>query len=148
MNDSGLITVALLNRLAGDTTLLALMPDGVHFGRAPAGKTRTVIVSLESGFDELNTFGLAGQRTNRERRTYLIKAVERSTSMANTRQAADRIRDLLEDVPLTVEGFVNSAIHREMPIEFVEVDEIDKTISWQHRGGRYRVIANPIPSGN
>jgi Protein of unknown function (DUF3168) len=146
--DSGAIDDAIVARLQGDATLAALMPDGVYFGRAQAGKTRFVIVASESGTDEAITFGRPGERANHERHTYVIRAVEKSSTTANTKAAANRIRELLEDQPLTIPGFVNPAIARVDYLRYPEVDAIDQSIVWQHRGGRYRVIAAPIPATN
>lgn len=146
--ESGEIDAAVIARLQGDAALIALMPDGVYFGRAPAGKSRFVIVSSESGFDEVTSFGRPGERSNAERRTFLIKAVEAGTATANTKAAATRIRDLLEDQPLTIAGFVNTEIRRVEYVRYPEVDEVDKSITWQHRGGRYRIVAAPIQAAN
>jgi hypothetical protein len=146
--DSGEIDTALITRLQTDAVLGALMPGGVYYGRAAAGQNRFVIVSNESGFDEVHTFGPPGERSNFERRMFLIKAVEQGPSTTNTRQAADRIRELLEDHPLVITGFVACEVRRAEYIRYAEPDEVDTAIVWQHRGGRYRIVAAPVPAGN
>jgi hypothetical protein len=146
--DSGEIDTAVIARLQEDATLGALMPGGVYYGISAGGQDRFVIVSSEQGIDTVHTFGPPGERANHEQRTFLIKAVERGPSTTNTRQAAARIRELLEDHPLAIVGFVTCEVHRIQYVRYPERDEIDTSIVWQHRGGRYRVTAAPIPTSN
>jgi hypothetical protein len=45
-SDSSDVDNALVAKLGADSTLLALMPNGVYWDEAPQGSTRFVIVSL------------------------------------------------------------------------------------------------------
>jgi hypothetical protein len=131
--DSSAIDAALIDRLYQDPTLKALMPDGVYMDQAPPNAQRFVIVSL---IDEADVPKFGGRAY--EDHLFLVKAVALSTSGANVKGATHRIDELLEDQPLTVAGYTWMAIHRERRIRYTEVDEIDASIRWYHRGGQYR----------
>lgn len=146
MPDSSAIDQALIDKLLGDATLMALMPDGVHVDEAPAGKTQFVIVSLVDAHD---TPIFEGRGT--ETGLYLVKAVERSTvAVKNIKAAAARIDALLDPQPplpratLTITGYGLQLLRRESRLRMLEVDDADSSIRWQHRGGRYEVVAAPI----
>lgn len=134
MSDSSAIEAALLARLIGDPTLSSLMPDGVFFDQAKQDAARFVLVSLIEESDE----GVFGGRAI-EDALYLIKAVERGLSSLQTAAAAARIEALLEDQPFTVPGYTWMTCHREARIRLVEVDDVDPSIRWQHRGAHWRV---------
>jgi len=135
MPDSSAIDQALIDKLAADATLTALMPGGVYVDEGPAGQTQFVIVSLADEIDE-DTFG----GTAFEDALYLVKAVELSTvTVKNIKAAAARIQVVLHDQVLTVAGYTPMAMHRESRIRLTEVDAVDSAIRWSHRGGRYRV---------
>ena len=132
--DSSLIENALIAKLLADGTLTALVPDGVYFDEGPASKTRFVIVSL---VDEVDLGKFGGRAI--EDALFMVKAVMLSTAGGNIQAAAARIDTLLEDQPMTVAGFTHMTTHREARLRQTEVDSVDPTIRWQHRGGMYRV---------
>ena len=133
--DSSDIDAALVGKLLADTTLAGLMPGGVFMDEAAPGLTQFVIVSLVSEFDE----PVFGQRAF-EDALYLVKAVELSTvAVKHIKAAAARIDAVLENGVLTVAGYTPMVMHRESRIRLTEVDQIDPSIRWAHRGGRYRV---------
>lgn len=137
MPDSQDIDTAVLTKLSSDGTLLGLMPNGVYFDEAPPGSQRFVIVSL---VDEADAAVFGGRKF--EDAHYLIKAVALSTAAsaaANVKAAAARIDALLEDATLTVSGYTTFEVSRESRIRITEVDDVDPTIRWYHRGGQYRV---------
>lgn len=138
-SDPSDIDTALLARLADDAPLKALVPDGVWWDVAPPLAKRFVIVSLVIG-DAHASFD---QGRAVEDARYLVKAVMLSgVPGANIKAAAARIDALLEDQPLTAPGFTWSTTHRDGEagrIRHTEVDEVDDTIRWLHRGGYYRV---------
>jgi hypothetical protein len=136
--DSSEVDNALVAKLLADAPLMALMPDGVFFDEAAPGLQRFVIVSLVEEHDEAHFGGRAYEDA-----TYLVKAVALSTSGGNVKGAAARIDALLEDGTLTVPGYSHMTMHRLERIRITEVDEIDASIRWQHRGGRYRVMVAP-----
>lgn len=134
MPDSSEIDAAILAKLVNDATLAALLPDGVWMDEASQGSTRFVIVSLIEEADE----GVFGGRAF-ENALYLVKAVEKSASGVNIKAAAARIDALLEDQSLSASGYTWMSTVREERVRFVEVDGVDPSVRWQHRGGRYRV---------
>jgi hypothetical protein len=139
MPDSSDIDAALVGKLLGDSTLIGLMPDGVFIDEANPGAQRFVIVSVVEAVD-VAVFG--GRAI--EDALYLVKAVALSTSGGNVKAAAARIDVLLEDQPLVVAGYTWMTLHRESRIRSTEVDDLDRSIRWQHRGGRYRLQVAPV----
>ncbi len=137
MPDSSDIDTALITKLQNDATLAALMPDGAYIDEAPDGKRQFVIVSLIDEHDEPMFGGRAF-----EDGLYLVKAVELSTvTTKNIKAAAARIDALLDNGTLTITGYGLLTMRRESRIRMTEVDSVDSSIRWQHRGGRYQVVA-------
>jgi hypothetical protein len=142
MPDSSDIDTALVAKLQADAALTALMPDGVFMDEAGksivsgGNSTRFVIVSL---VDEVDVDKFGG--TAFEDALYLVKAVELKpkTGSGNIKAAAARIQVVLHDQVLTVTGYTPMAMHREARKRYTEVDAVDESIRWWHRGGHYRV---------
>ena len=128
---------AVIHVLLTDPTLAGLMPDGVYWDVAKPKAKRFVSVSRVEATDE----PVFGSRAY-EDVLYLVKAVVLESTGGDVGAAARRIDALLEDQPLTIPGFVHMVTYREEPIRYTEVDEVDDTIRWQHRGGHYRVQAS------
>lgn len=135
MADSGLIDRALVSVLASDATLMALVPDGVFFDQAPANAARFVIVSLLAEIDVQQFRGRAFEEA-----TYLVEARMLSTAGGDVQAAAARIDVLLEGATLTATGYTTVLVTREERLRRTEADEIEPTIRWFRRGGRYRVV--------
>lgn len=136
--DGSEIDNAIVAKLGSDPTLLTFLPNNVYMDEAPAGSTRFALVSL---VDELDAHAFGGR--SHEDVLYLIKAVVLSTTTnanATAKQAAARIDALLEGGTLTVNGFTLMTMHREARIRATEVDDVDPSIRWYHRGGHYRVV--------
>lgn len=137
--DSGDIDAALLAKLGSDPALLGLMPNGVYFGEAPSGLKQFVVVSVVIATD-LPGFGARGI----EDALYLVKAVELSTmDPRNVRAAAQRIDELLERQPLTIPNYGHMVTMRTERVRYPETDDRDRLLRWEHRGGRYQVMAAP-----
>src|SRR4029453_6900280 len=143
MPDSTEIDKALIARLRGGATLTGLLPDGVHWNEAPQGKTKFAIVSMVITLDRAQR-APPGPRRAGGGLLYLVKAVALGVSRARACQAAARIDALLEDQPLTITGYTCAALAREERIDDTEIDDLDASIRWQHRGGRYRLVAVPV----
>jgi hypothetical protein len=140
--DSGEIDNALVQRLQNDAQLMAMLPNGVHFDEAPQDSEHFALVSLVEALNR-SQLGDAQARRAAEQCEYIVKAVMLNASSANARQAAARIDTLLEDTPLTINGFTCLEIYRLRRIRDTEVDSVDASIRWQHRGGYYRITAAP-----
>lgn len=138
MPDSSDIDNALVSRLGADATLLGFVPNGVYWEEGPPGSTRFVVVSL---VDEEDVPRFGGRAF--ENALYMVKAVVLS-SVANAstviKNAAARIDVVLEGQTLAPAGYAHMAMHRENRIRITEVDDVDPTIRWFHRGGQYRVV--------
>lgn len=139
MPDSSDVDNALVAALGADATLLALMPNGAYMDEAPPGSTRFVIVSLVEAHDAPMFGGRAFEEVQ-----YLVKAVALSTAGANMKAAAARIDELLEYGSLTVAGYSGVTLRREERVRQTEVDDVDASIRWHHRGGRYSVAVTPV----
>lgn len=133
--DTSAIANAVIAKLGADATLLALVPNGVHWGEAPAGSTRFVIVSLADAHDIITFRG----RTI-ESALFSVEARMLVSAGGNIQAAAARIDALLEDQPLTVAGYTWMSTLRESPSRPApEIDAVDTSIRWNRRGGMYRV---------
>ena len=137
-SDSSEIDAALVLTLVGDQALMAEATDGVYFDEAPPGATRFIVLSLLDAHDE-PMFG----KTAYEDALYLVKYVALSTTGANLKAGAARIDALLDYGTLTIVGYSLLVMRREARIRISEVDQIDRSIRWQHRGGHYRIQASP-----
>lgn len=145
MADSSAVDSAVIAHLAQDATLAALLPGGVHFGLAPQGsKAAFALVRLDDSA-EIPVFAeIPAQRRAIEVLTYEVQAVVQTSAMAPATDAAARIDALLEDQPLAVPGFTWLSTVRVGRIRDPgELDPSDKSIRWQHHGGRYRVEVTP-----
>jgi hypothetical protein len=138
--DSSAVDAAIVAALLSDATLSSLMPDGVFIDEANPNAKRFVVVSL---IDHRDVAAFGGRAY--EDALYLVKAVAINTSGSDVKAAAARIDAVLEDEILTAPGYVWMTGHRESRIRSTEVDEVDRSIRWQHRGGRYRVQVSPAP---
>jgi hypothetical protein len=144
MPDSSAIDQALVDRLLADAALRALLPDGVFWAEAGpsmahgGAATRFVIVSLVDARDAPMFGGRAYEDA-----LYTVKAVELSTEVTTIRAAAARIDVLLEMGTLTIEDHTLMVMRREARLRMTEVDDVDRSIRWQHRGGQYRVMTAP-----
>jgi len=136
--DSAQIEDALLAVLLNDTVLQSICPDGVWWDVAgeAGGKParRYVVVALLTHADE-PVFGGRGA----EDYTFLVKAVMLNASSVDSRAAAQRFDELLDDEVLTLPDYVFGAMFREQRIRYVETDAENPAIRWLHRGGHYRV---------
>jgi hypothetical protein len=142
-SDSSDLDAALIELLQTDTTLAALLVDGIYFDVAPPNATQFGIISV---LDEVDVDDL--QDRAYEDVLYLVKAVELSTvPTPNIKPAAARIDALLNNAVFVATGFGEVTVGREQRLRTTEVDDVDKSIRWKHRGGRYRAMATLTPSG-
>lgn len=143
MADNAAIDAALTARLIQDDTLYALLGDGVFWDVAPESAERFVLLSQlvhadEGEFDD----------TAYEVLTYLVKAVIKGTSSADSDTAAARIKVLLDQGEtgfpgvLAPTGFTVLLQQRTGRIRIAEVDQTSEE-TWQHAGGQYEIWAQP-----
>lgn len=138
MADSSAVDAALVAKLLGDATLMAMVPDKVYFDVAPPNATKFVIVSQEGHED---TYAMP-EADAFERFSYLVKAVIQGTGSAEVSSAAARIHTLLHHGTLSPTGYAVMTIERTQRIRYLEVDDA-ANVRWQHRGGIYDVWVSP-----
>lgn len=137
--DVAAVDDVLVAALTGDATLATLLPDGVYFDIAPAGKTRFVLISFVT-HDDAEGF----QTPLYEQFTYQVKAVVLAKSAIDADAAAFRIHELLQRGVLTpIAGYTHMATLRVERIRYQDVDAIDSDIRWQHSGGHYEITVSP-----
>jgi hypothetical protein len=143
--DSGAVDAAVVQQLATDETLSALVPGGVVFDVAQLGVTNAVIVTLLSHNESyVETTDVIDPASVVERPVYLVKVVDSRSSGVPARQAAHRIHQLLQGVDFPIVGF---RLLRSERIERIRYTEYDQTTGqrWQHRGGHYQLWVTPDP---
>jgi hypothetical protein len=133
--DSSAITNALIAKLGADPELLALLPDNVYEDLAPPNAKRFAIVSQILATDT----AMFHQGRVIEDALLLVEARVLKGAGGDAAAAAARIDALLDDGMMTVPGYRVTDMHREEFVRGTEVDEVDSTIVWKRRGGRYRV---------
>lgn len=133
--DSSAILNAVIAKLGADATLLGLLPNGIYEDLGPPAAQRFAIVSQILATDT----AVLHQGRVREEALLLIEARVLASTGGDVRAAAVRIDELLEDQPLTVPGFQVAACYREEFVRGTEVDDVDPSIVWKRRGGRYRI---------
>jgi hypothetical protein len=138
MPESSAVDAALTAKLLSDPTLMAIATDGVYFDEAAPNATRFIVLSLIDEHDEPMFGGRAYEDA-----LYLVKLVALSTSGADVRAGAARINTLLDYGTVTVTGYSLMTLRREARVRYTEVDGVDRSIRWQHRGGHYRVQVSP-----
>jgi len=151
MPDSSAIDQALIDYLLADGLLRTLLPDGVFWSEAGpslvhgGASTRFVIVSLSDAVDVPMFGGRAFEDV-----LYAVKTVELLTATGrNSRAAAARLDQLLDPQPpdprptLAIDGYGVMVLRRRTRMRYTEVDEVDASIRWQHRGGTYQLMAAP-----
>jgi len=144
ISDSSELDAAVINLLSGDSTLAGLLADGVYFDVAPPNAKQFAVVSI---IDELDDDDFQGRAF--EDVLYLIKVVELSTvPVKNIKPAAARIDQLLHRAMFTATGYGSITGRREQRVRLTEVDDVDKSIRWLHRGGQYRLMATLLPAAH
>lgn len=139
--DSHAIDQALLALLRADATLSSYAPDGIYFGSAANGAQRFILISIVLAVDQAQ-FG----RRAWDDILYAVDAVmlPRASGGNDADEAAARIQALLEDQPLRVNGYGYMTMHRVDRIAADERDDVNPSIVFYHRGGRYRVQMTPL----
>jgi len=132
------VDAAVMAVLATDATLMALLPDGVWMEAAKPGAKRFVVVEP---LEHDDTYGFT--ETLYERYVYAVRAVALATDGALVMSGADRIQELLQEVPLTVPGYSWMTTLRLRRAREAELDAVDTDARFQHRGGHYEVWLSP-----
>lgn len=137
MSDSSTIEAAIFAAL-NDATLRTLLPDGAWWSAAPQGKTKFVVVSMPTAGETYEE-----GRTAFEEPTYLIKAVAKESTTATVDAGAARIRVLIEALQAAT-GYHLLRVQRVERVKYSDPDPVDAAVQWQHSGGLYEVLAEPL----
>jgi len=141
--DSTAVDKAVASLLANDGVLAGLLPDGVWWTTAPAGKTRFVVLGQ---VDHAQTYTL-GNGVAWERFVYQIEAVTLGASGELAGQAAARIHVLLQGSTLTASGYHPSMVVQQLERLRPPVAIDDQTDTrWHHAGGQYEILITPLPN--
>lgn len=134
------IAVGIYNKLTGAAALTALLANGtasVFEHNAPEGEDPPYVVfNAQSPSVPAYTFGgVAFENT-----IYQVKGITESHSAAAAGTIADKIDDALTDQALTITGYTHLYCRREQDVDYTELAAGKRFV---HRGGLYRVIADP-----
>jgi hypothetical protein len=134
-SDAGAVDAAVMAVLRADSALMARCPDGVFYGVARPGAAACVIVDRFDHVVHANLFSPAGDETF----TYVVTAVLPDTDATAAREAALRIRTVLDgNETLTIAGYaLQRPVREEQSLRWPEPNpgNIDQFV--QHWGGHY-----------
>lgn len=138
MSDSAAVDAALVAVLS-DAALAALLPDGIWRDVAPQSKRRFIVFSMPAHED-----AYMFEDEAYERFTYLVKAVVKDTSNTVAKDAAVRIRTLIDSLTgAAIDGYVIADAHRTERVAYAESDPDNADARWQHYGGLFEIMASP-----
>lgn len=133
--DTGIVDAAIIAALRADSALMGLCPSGVFYGVANPGATKFVIVDQFDQATDPNLFAEAAGDSF----MYVVKAVIPDTSSTTARQAALRIRAVLDgNQTLVLSPYaLQRPMRHDERIRYVEVDPANPDRRVQHWGGHY-----------
>lgn len=105
--------------LRGDTTLVALVPGGIHNGSAPEGGARPYLIFGAPTEEEEATLGAFGATATLDFDAYTAPSVR---SDAPVNEILDRVEVLLR-TPLAIEGHTAARGRKDFRTVLVEDDE-------------------------
>lgn len=131
---------ALYGRMAGDTTLNALLHA------PPAGYSKSIFYELapsSAQFDyvvfskQASTPSYSLAARNFDEDVWLVKGVGRADSADNVDAIAARLDALLTDATLSISGRTHLYLRRESDVDYAEVTD---GVSYRHAGSLFRLI--------
>lgn len=132
---------AIYSRLHGDATLTAMLaePTAIYHRLAPKEAAYPFAVFHKMTAPRQLAFNGGELRWP----IWLVKAVDRSPNASRAEEIDERIEALLDNAPVTVSGFTNSFLRREMDLpESTSKDDMGEIL--QEPGGLYRFSLDPI----
>jgi hypothetical protein len=132
---------ALYGRLAGDTTLNALLASpaagyskSIYFQVAPDNAAFPFVIFQRQAGTPTDAMTRPGALEND---VWLIKAVDRSTTADPAEAIAARVQALLNDATLSISGGTLLYLRRQSDVEYPEVTN---GIQYKHAGALYRLV--------
>lgn len=138
---TNVVDAAVFSALSNDAQLTTLAPGGVYRDVAPQKVSQPFVIVQQ--MDHADNYQLGRERSY-ERLVYMVKAVERSDSSSGVIAAANRIETLLQNASLSMSGYALMLIERTERLRYVEISEENKDIRYQHCGGLYEVVVDPL----
>lgn len=128
---------AIVQHLQADANVAALVTGGVHPG-IPTGVVTFPFVTVTA--QRAPTMERVFQGIAFEDATYLVKAIDRSTSSRTVGEITAAIRTALDLASLTINNYTSMGI---ACLGEVQYDELTDGITYQHEGGIYSLMAEP-----
>jgi hypothetical protein len=132
---------ALYGKMAGDTTLTAMLATGatgyskaIYEDSAPEGAAFPFVVFSKSSGVPTEAFG---DPSAFENDIWLVKAVDRNTSSDPAEAIQARIVALLNDSSLSISGATLCYLRRQSDVEYSEVTD---GVKYKHRGALFRLV--------
>lgn len=132
MSTTAAIDEAVITRLQGDATLLALAPGGIWPDSAPESLTSCyvlVTLQIETPVHQLGGIAYLVARLQ-------VSAIAPSLTSTTAKAAADRVDVMLHGARFTITGQTYLDCKR---VERFGYSEQDGPLVWQHRGFDYEV---------
>ena len=135
---------AIYDKLTGATALTSLLAGGtanpsVYPAPAPQNANAPYVV-YQAASPSVPQRVMGGGGVAYENAVYIVKAVAEGPSAGLAGTIAVQIDAALDNQALTITGYTAMACLREQDIDFPEVEG---GITFRHRGGLYRVMADP-----
>lgn len=132
---------ALYGRLAGDTTLNALLatpPSGwsksIYYQQAPANAQFPYVVFNKQSGVPTEAFGAPSALEND---VWLVKGIDQSASADTAESIQARIKTLLNDASLSISGATLLYLRRQSDVDYPEVSDGE---TYVHSGSLYRLV--------
>lgn len=132
---------ALYGKLAGDSTLIALLgtpangySKSIYYQLAPQSAGFPYVLFQKQAGVPVEAFG-APDAFNRD--VWLVKAVDRSASADVAESIQDRVKTLLNDASLTISGAELCDLRRVSDVEYPEQYD---GVEYRHAGSLFRLV--------
>lgn len=134
---------AIYDRLANDAELVALLEagggaDAIHYRVAPQDATYPAVIFFQQAGTPEYTFG-----DHHDDELWTVKAVDRRESPLRAEGINERLRAVLQDAPLDIEGQATLWFRREQDVDY---GEGEPGAIVHHIGASYRLLKQPIPA--
>jgi hypothetical protein len=130
---------AIIEILRADSELVDMLPDDEHIYHRTAPQDADapfVILHKQAGTPE---YSFADYHDSE---IYTVKGVDRGGDSLTADALDERIRTLLHDAELDIEGYGTLYCRRESDVDYGEVEE---GAIIHHVGAQYRILKQPIP---
>lgn len=131
----------IYGKLAGDTTLNNLLgtpapgySKSIYHQEAPAGASYPLVIFQKQGGRPTEAMS---DPSAMENDTWLVKAIDRSTSADTAEAIQARLATLLNDASLSISGSTLLYLRRQSDVEYPETTD---GVSFKHAGSLFRLV--------